>query len=90
MAKAYTNRHVDLLRRSFIVSLPLKIPKGCTTKQEAATRLKHKFKGNMRISQHVEDLTQVMWAKNEDELASKAYDSVTMWAKAVRENMHMK
>ena len=44
----------------------------------------------MRVFQHVDDLTQVMWAKDEDELASKAYDSVTMWAKAVRENMHMK
>ena len=82
MAKAYTNRHVDMLRRSFIVSLPLQIPKGCTVKQEAAIRLNHKFIGNMRVFQHVDDLTQVMWAKNEDELASRAYDSVTMWGES--------
>ena len=38
----------------------------------------------------MDDLTQVLWAKSEKELASKAFDSVKMWAIAVREQMHMK
>ena len=90
MAKAYTNRHVDRLRRSFVVSLPIHVPKGCSAKQEANIRMAHKFKGGMRVFQHVDDLTQVMWAKSEKELASKAFDSVKMWAIAVREHLHMK
>ena len=39
--------------------------------------------------QHVDDLTQVMWEKNEGHLANRRYNFVCMWAREVREALHM-
>ena len=37
-------------------------------------------------SSNVDDLTQIMWAGDEKELAAKAYDAAKEWAIVVREN----
>ena len=37
----------------------------------------------------MDDLTQMMWAKNESELANRGYNSVRMWAQKVRMALHM-
>ena len=47
------------------------------------------MKDGIRVFQHVDDLTQIMWAKTEKELGSKGYNSVKMWAKEVRRILHM-
>ena len=77
MATAYTNRSVDKLRRSFIAFLPERHTKyEKTPKTRAEARKKAHFKGGIRVFQHVDDLTQMMWAKNEAELANRGYNSV--------------
>ena len=43
----------------------------------------------IRVFQHVDDLAQVMWAKEEGDLANRSYNSVRMWAKDVRMALHM-
>ena len=91
MAKAYTNRSVDKLRRSFIAFLPTKIRNTRRRpKQERKLGKKAHFKGGIRVFQHVDDLTQMMWAKNEAELANRGYNSVGMWAQEVRMALHMR
>ena len=58
MAKAYTNRSVDKLRRSFIAFLPERNTRyEKTTKGRAKAREKYRFKGGIRVFQHVDDLT---------------------------------
>ena len=46
-------------------------------------------KGGIRVFQHVDDHTQIMWAKEEGDLADRSYNSVRMWAKEVRLSFHM-
>ena len=79
MAKAYTNRSVDKLRRSFIVFLPERNTKyENTPRKRAEARKKDRFKGGIRVFQHVDDLTQMMWSKSEGDLADRSYKSVRM------------
>ena len=90
MGKAYTNRSVDKLRRSFIVFLPTKNTKyEKTPKARAEARKKAQFKGGIRVFQHADDLTQMMWAKSEAELADRGYNSVRIWAQEVRMALRM-
>ena len=90
IAKAYTNRSVDKLRRSFIVFLPTRNTKyESTPKKRAEARRRAHFKGGIRVFQHVDDLTQMMWAKSEAELADRGYNSVRMWAQEVKMALHM-
>ena len=89
MAKAYTNRAVYKLRRSFIVFVPERNTKyEKTPKSKAETRRNAPFRG-IRVFQHVDDLTQIMWSKEEGDLANRSYNSVRMWAKEVRRSLHM-
>ena len=84
MAKAYTNRSVDKLRRSFIVFLPERNTKyENTPRRRAEARRKYHSRGGIRVFQHVDDLTQMMWSKDEGDLADRSYDSVRMWAQEV-------
>ena len=55
-----------------------------TPKRRAEARKKDQFKGGIRVFQHVDDLTQIMWAKGEGDLADKSYNSVRVWAQEVR------
>ena len=90
MAKAYTNRSVDKLRRSFIVFLPERYTKyENTPRRRAEARNKCRFMGGIRIFQHVDDLTQIMWSKDEGDLADRSYNSVRMWDQEVRMALHM-
>ena len=90
MAKAYTNRSVDKLRRSFIAFLPERHTKyEKTPKVRAGAGKKTCSDGGIRVFQHVDDLTQMMWAKNDAELANRGYNSVRMWAQEVRMALHM-
>ena len=90
MAKAYTNRSVDKLRRSFIVFVFERNTKyENTPKKRAEARKKEQFKGGIRVFQHVDDLTQIMWAKSEGDLADRSYNAVRMWAQEVRPTLHM-
>ena len=62
MAKAYTNRAVDKLRRSCIVFVRERNTKYETMPQNTAeARRNAPFRG-IRVFQHVDDLTQIMWA----------------------------
>ena len=70
MVKAYTHKSVDDVRRSFVASLQVK-KTGGSVKQKIGASLRR-------------NLTQVMWAKHEPALASKAYDSAEQWAIIVR------
>ena len=45
-------------------------------RERAMTLAREHFAGGIRVYQHVDDLTQVMWAKHEDQLAGNAYKSV--------------
>ena len=82
IAKAYTNRSVDKLTRSFIVFVLERNTKyENTPKKRAEVRKKKQCKGGIRVFQHVDDLTHIMWAKNEGDLADRSYNSVSMWAR---------
>ena len=37
----------------------------------------------------MDDLTQIMWSREEGDLANRSYNSVEMWAKKVRLSLHM-
>lgn len=79
MAKAYTIRAVDKLRRSSIIFVPEKNTKyEQSPKQRAEARKNAQCRG-IRVFQHVD--TQVMWSKEEGDLANRSYNSVKMWAK---------
>ena len=87
MAKAYTNREVDGLRRSSIVTMSQK--KAFGVKMKASVKWRKLFEGGICLFQHADDLTQVMWARGDKDLASRAHDSAKEWAKTVREKLHM-
>ena len=88
LAKCYTNRFVRGLRESFYVELPTAAHKG-THKQNAAAELRRRKKSGMRVFQHVDDLTQIMWAGDDKELAAKAHSAAKDWAIVVREMLKM-
>ena len=60
-----------------------------TQKARAEARKKAHFKGGIRVFQHVDDLTQMMWAQSDAELADRGYNSVRMGAQEVRMALHM-
>ena len=88
LAKCYTNRFVDGLRLSFHASLPKSARQGAH-KQNAAAELRGRKHAGMRVFQHVDDLTQIMWAGDDQELAARAYTAAKDWAIVVRDKLHM-
>ena len=66
MARAYTNRSVDKLRRSFIVFLPeWDNTYENTPRRRAEARREAHFKEGIRVFQDADDQTQIMWAKKD-------------------------
>ena len=88
LAKCYTNRFVEGLRFSFHASLPKPARRG-THKENAAAELRSRKHAGLRVFQHVDDLTQIMWAGDDQELAARAYTAAKDWAIVVRDKLHM-
>ena len=88
LAKAYTNDSVDGLRKNFTVHLPDIVFRG-TARCKAMARIKHLRVGGIRVYQHVDDLTQVMWARSDEDLASAAYESAREWVQQVHLGLSM-
>lgn len=90
MSKTYTNRSVDKLRGRFIVFLPERNTMyENTPRRRAEARNNYRFMGGTMVFQHVDVLTQIMWSKDEGDLADRSYNSVRMWAQDVRMALHM-